>query len=120
MTYVLLVLVGVLAGGLAGAFGVGGGIIIVPALVAWFGFSQKMATGTSLALMLPPIGIAAVMEYYRTKNINLLAAGLIIIGFLCGSYFSAKIAVMLPEVWLKRGFGLLLVIMGLRNLFFTK
>lgn len=95
----------------------GGGIIIVPALVSLFGFSQKMATGTSLALMLPPIGIAAVMEYYRSKNINVLAAGLIIIGFMIGSYLSAKIAVMLPEVWLKRGFGLLLIIIGIKNLF---
>ncbi len=116
MTNILLILVGVCAGGLAGAFGVGGGIIIVPALVAWFGFSQKMATGTSLALMLPPIGIAAVMEYYRSKNINVLAAGLIIIGFVLGSYLSAKIAVMLPEIWLKRGFGLLLIVMGIKNL----
>ena len=117
MTSVLLVLLGVCAGGLAGAFGVGGGIIIVPVLVSLFGFSQKMATGTSLALMLPPIGIAAVMEYYRSKNINVLAAGLIIIGFMIGSYLSAKIAVLLPDVWLKRGFGMLLIIMGIKNLF---
>ncbi|MHB1459774.1 MAG: sulfite exporter TauE/SafE family protein [Armatimonadota bacterium] len=116
MTYVLLVVLGLCAGGLAGAFGVGGGIIIVPALVALFGFSQKMATGTSLALMLPPIGIAAVVEYYRSKNINVLAAGLIIIGFVLGSYLSAKIAVMLPEVWLKRGFGVLLIVMGIKSL----
>lgn len=117
MTSILLVLLGVMAGSLAGAFGVGGGIIIVPALVAWFGFSQKLATGTSLALMLPPIGIAAVMEYYRSKNINVLAAGLIIIGFLVGSYLSAKVAVLLPDVWLKRGFGVLLILMGIKNLF---
>jgi len=71
--WVVLVIIGTLGGVSAGLFGIGGGIVIVPALIYWAGYSQHVATGTSLAVLLPPIGLAAVIEYYRHGNIDVRA-----------------------------------------------
>ena len=68
--WLTFVAIGLLGGLAAGIFGIGGGIVIVPALVYWAGFSQHMATGTTLAVLLPPIGLAAAFEYYRKRSIN--------------------------------------------------
>lgn len=89
-------LIGVLAGVASGLFGVGGGIVLVPALIYWAGFNQHLATGTSLAVLLPPIGLAATLEYYRYGNVDvhaaiLLAAGLFL-GAWVGAYFANKMA----------------------------
>ena len=72
--WVILVIIGNLGGILAGLFGIGGGIIIVPALIYWAGFSQHMATGTTIAVLLPPIGLAADFEYYRHGNVDIWVA----------------------------------------------
>src|SRR5882672_10708279 len=85
-------IVGLLAGVAAGMFGVGGGIVIVPALVYWAGFTQHAATGTSLAVLLPPIGLAATLEYYRHDNVNFQAAVCIAITMFAGSYVGAFFA----------------------------
>jgi len=74
-SWLLFVLIGTLGGVASGLFGVGGGIVIVPALIYWAGFSQHMATGTSLAVLLPPIGLAAVFEYYRHGNVDVRGGG---------------------------------------------
>lgn len=107
-----LAILGVVTGGLSGMFGFGGGILVLPALVFLCGFSQKIATGTTLAMLLPPIGILAFMEYYKNNLVNIPAAVILISGFLAGSIIGAKYAVAMNEIALKRGFGILLVTIG--------
>ncbi|GAB4371091.1 MAG: sulfite exporter TauE/SafE family protein [Deltaproteobacteria bacterium] len=105
-------LVGTFTGAVSGMFGIGGGVFVIPAMVYLFGFSQKMATGTSLGMLLPPIGILAFLEFYRAGQVNVAAALLLIIGFVAGSYLSASYTVSLPDLLLKRAFGGLLIVMG--------
>jgi hypothetical protein len=92
----VFVIIGILSGISAGFFGIGGGIVIVPALIYWAGFSQHMATGTSLAVLLPPIGLAAAFEYYRHGNVDvraaLILAATMFIGTWVGAYFANHIA----------------------------
>ncbi len=107
------IILGVIVGFLSGMFGIGGGILITPALVFMFGFTQKMATGTTLALMLPPIGILAFVEYYKNGMVNLWAAVFIICGFLAGSSGGAKLVMKLDELTVKRSFGIMLISIGL-------
>ena len=115
MTNILLyVAIGVAAGILSGLLGLGGGIIIVPALVFLFGFSQHLAQGTTLALMVPPIGILAAWTYYRHGDVNLTAAAFICVGFVLGSLFGAKLGEALPELVLRRLFGFVFLAVSLR------
>ncbi len=111
-SFLWFLLVGAFTGAVSGVFGIGGGVFVIPAMVYLFGFSQKMATGTSLMMLLPPIGIAAFYQYYRAGHVSVPAALLLIAGFLAGSYLSAGYAVTLPDVVLKRMFGGLLIVMG--------
>lgn len=108
----VLVLVGVGAGITAGLFGVGGGIVIVPALVYLLGFTQHKATGTSLAVLLPPVGLGAVVEYYRHGAVDVKAAALIAAGLFAGGLAGAYLANRLPGPWLRLLFGLFTVGMG--------
>ncbi|MCX6350892.1 MAG: TSUP family transporter [Bacteroidetes bacterium] len=87
---IILVIVGIFSGILSALVGVGGGIVIVPSLIYFLHFSQKQAQGTSLALILLPVGFLAVWEYYKQGNVNFMAVGFIALGFMVGSYFSAK------------------------------
>ncbi len=112
MTFLLLAVMGLVAGGLSGAFGIGGGVLIVPALVYGLGYSQKLATGTSLAVLLPPIGIAAVFEYYRSGSVDLKAAAIIALTMVFGSWISARWAVKASSETLKLAFGVFLVLLG--------
>ena len=115
MTHVLLlVLLGLVAGALSGLIGIGGGIIIVPALVLLFGFSQITAQGTALATLIPPVGLLAAYAYYREGAIDLHAAIWIAAGFLIGGFFGAKIATAIPVNLLTKGFALLLVFIALK------
>lgn len=118
MNWLLLLLVGLAGGCLSGLLGIGGGLIMVPALVMGFGFSQHMAQGTSLALFAVPIGLLAAITYYRHGHVNLPAAGLICLGFLAGSVLGSRLAVMLPELVLRRVFGMFLLVMSVRLIFF--
>lgn len=111
-----LLALGLAAGVLAGMAGVGGGIIIVPALVFLFGFTQHMAQGTSLAVLVPPIGILAAIEYYKRGDVNLKAAILIAAGLVLGAVVGAKIAVGLPQATLKKIFGVVLLLASMRYL----
>ncbi len=113
-----LILLGGVAGVTSGLVGIGGGIIIVPALVLLFGFSQHLAQGTTLALMVPPLGAMAVWAYYRQGYVDIRSAALICLGFLAGSILGADLALHLPSENLTRIFGALLVTIGLKMLLF--
>ena len=115
-----LLVVGMLAGVLSSMVGIGGGLVIVPSLVIFFAMSQKVAQGTSLAMLLPPIGILAVANYYKAGFIDLKVAGVLCLAFLVGSYFGSKVALNLPETTLKRIFGVFLAVLAVKYLFFYK
>jgi len=110
----LLVLLGLAAGTLSGLVGIGGGIIIIPALVLLFGLTQHQAQGTTLALLIPPIGILAAWTYYKQGFVDIRIALFIILGFVAGSYFGAKIATRLNEATLERVFGVVLLLIALK------
>ncbi len=100
--------------------GIGGGVVIVPALVITFAISQKMAQGTSLVMLLPPIGILAVINYYKAGYVDFKVAGILCIAFILGSYVGSKMALNLPETTLKRIFGVFLMVLAVKYLFFSK
>ena len=115
-----MIIVGVLAGMLSGLVGLGGGVIIVPALVFFLGFSQHQATGTSLGILLLPAGIFAVMNYYKKGYIDIRVVLLIFTGFLLGGYLGSKISLNIPEGTLKKVFAVILVLIAGKVLFFDK
>jgi uncharacterized protein len=119
-TIVLLIIVGVAAGMLSGLVGLGGGVIIVPALVFLLGFSQYEATGTSLGILLLPAGIFAVMNYYKKGYIDIKVVLLIFTGFLIGGYLGSKISLSLPQATLKKIFAIVLILIAGKVLFFDK
>ena len=117
MTQVLLfLLIGVVSGGLFSLIGTGSGLLIIPALVFLAHFSQKMAVGTSITLLLPPIGFFAALEYWRHGNVNWRAAGLIFVGFVVSSFFVARYANDFSTATLERLFGLAAILIGLKML----
>ncbi|HEX2956315.1 MAG TPA: sulfite exporter TauE/SafE family protein [Chitinispirillaceae bacterium] len=113
------IVIGILAGGLSGIFGIGGGILVVPALVYIAGYSQLAATGTSLAVLLPPIGLAAAMEYYRKGYVNIPAAITIALALMLSSWISAKFTVKLNPTLVKVAFGVFLVVIGMYTILQT-
>ncbi len=114
MQTVLFILTGITAGTFSGLLGVGGGIIIVPALVYIFKFSQHAAQGTTLALMVPPIGILGAYVYYRLGYVNVKAAFFICLGFFLGGFLGAKLAGRIPDETLRKLFGAVLMVVALR------
>ncbi|HTB53599.1 MAG TPA: sulfite exporter TauE/SafE family protein [Ferruginibacter sp.] len=118
--WILLILIGIASGMLSGLVGVGGGLIIVPALIIFLGFSQKMAQGTSLGILLLPVGILGVMEYYKHGYIDIKVALIISVGFLAGGFFGSKIALVLPQDIVKKIFAVFIIIIGIKMLFFDK
>ena len=106
------VLLGVAAGVLSGLIGIGGGVLIVPALVLLFGMPQHQAQGTTLALLVPPIGIFAAWTYYKQGYVDLRIAGLLCVGFILGSVFGAKLAVSLSNKVLRKCFGSALLLIA--------
>ena len=119
-TIVLLIVVGLLAGILSGLVGLGGGVIIVPALVFLLGFSQHQATGTSLGILLLPAGIFAVINYYQKGFIDVKVVLLIFVGFLVGGWLGSKISLSINETMLKKIFAVVLVLIAGKVLFFDK
>jgi uncharacterized membrane protein YfcA len=113
----LLIVIGIITGFTAGMLGIGGAIIMIPALVFLLGLSQQTAQGTSLAVMLPPIGILAAYNYYKAGNVNLKFALILAATFLIGSYFGSKLAINISQPVLKKIFGLLLLLVAARMLF---
>ena len=113
----LYILLGILSGFLSGLIGIGGGTIIVPVLVIIFGLSQKMAQGTTLALLVPPIGILAAWTYYKQGYVDFPIAGLICIGFIFGGLIGAKLATNISNQTLERIFGIALLIISIKMIF---
>lgn len=105
---ITLLLIGLVAGMLSGFVGVGGGVIIVPALVYILGLTQHQAQGTSLLIMLPPVGILAVMNYYKAGNINWMYGLIIATAFILGGYFGSKLSLKLSPGLVKLSFGILM------------
>jgi uncharacterized membrane protein YfcA len=109
---VLYLILGLFAGIFSGFVGLGGGVIIVPALVFLFGMTQHQAQGTTLALLVPPIGILAAYEYYKHGFVDLKVAGLICLGFVLGGLIGARFATGIPDAMLKKIFGAVLILIG--------
>ena len=119
-TLVLILIIGLVAGILSGLVGIGGGIIIVPALVYILGFDQHQAQGTSLGILLLPAGIFAVINYYKKGYIDLKIVLLLFLGFLIGGFLGSKISLRLADSTVKKIFALLLVVVAGKMLFFDK
>jgi uncharacterized protein len=113
---ILLVLTGIVAGIAAGFFGIGGGVVVIPLLIYVFGMSQHEAQGTSLAFLLAPIGILAFINYYKAGHVNINYAIILAITFIIGAYFGSKWAIKLPTDILKKGFAVLIILMGIKML----
>jgi uncharacterized protein len=105
---------GLAAGVLSGLLGIGGAVLIIPALVYWFKYSQHQAQGTSLATLLLPIGFLAAWRYYQAGHVNITAALVMAAAFLIGGLFGAQIAERLSAIWLQRMFGVLLLAIAAR------
>jgi uncharacterized membrane protein YfcA len=112
--YLLVAVTGLAAGLLSGLFGIGGGTLIIPAMVFILGFSQQKAQGTSLAALLLPVGILGVIRYWRAGDVDWIAGLILAGGLVIGAYFGAGWAIKLNEVWLKRAFGIFFILLGIR------
>jgi uncharacterized membrane protein YfcA len=112
----ILIVIGIITGFMAGMLGIGGAIIMIPALVFLLGISQQTAQGTSLAVMLPPIGILAAYNYYKAGQVNIKFALILAAFFLVGSYFGSKLALDIPQAILKKIFGVLLLLVAAKML----
>lgn len=119
-TILLLLIVGLVAGILSGLVGVGGGIIMVPAMVLFLGFTQKQAQGTSLGIMLLPVGILAVIQYYKQGYINFNYVFIISAAFVVGGFLGSKLALNLSDDKMKKVFAVVLMLVSLKMLFFDK
>ncbi len=115
-TIIGLLVLGLIAGLMSSMVGIGGGVLIVPCLVFMFAMSQKVAQGTSLAMLLPPIGILGVMQYYKSGYVDFKVAIILCVAFIDGSYFGSLVAVKLPDALLKRIFGGFLMLVALKYL----
>ena len=113
----ILVSIGIVSGIASGIFGIGGGVLIVPGLIYLVGFSQHRATGTSLAVLLPPIGLAATIEYYRYGNVDLRAAVIIAATMFAGGWVGAVWANRLSGPYLRLAFGLFIIALGISLVF---
>ena len=112
----ILIVIGIITGFMAGMLGIGGAIIMIPALVFLLGISQQTAQGTSLAVMLPPIGLLAAYNYYKAGQVNIKFALILAAFFLVGSYFGSKLALNIPQAMLKKIFGVLLLLVAAKML----
>jgi uncharacterized membrane protein YfcA len=113
----LFLLLGLITGILSGLLGIGGAIIIIPSLVLVFSMSQHMAQGTTLALMVPPIGLLAAWTYYKAGHVDFKVAALICLGFFVGGFIGAKFVTDIPDLPLRRIFGIVLLLAALKMIF---
>ena len=116
-TVILLIIIGLLAGLLSGLVGVGGGILIIPLLVIFLGFTQHQAQGTALFAMLPPIGILAAINYYKEGFVKWEYAAFIALAFVVGGYFGSKLSISLPDMIVRRVFAFIMLIAAIKILF---
>jgi len=118
MPYILYILVGLVAGGFGGALGLGGGAIMVPAMVYLFGLTQHQAQGTALAVMMVPVFVLAVWRYYQAGNVNVQMALFIAMGFVIGAFIGAHLIQGVPAPMVKRMFGIFMILLGIKMVFF--
>lgn len=116
----LIALIGIAAGLLGGMLGLGGAIIIIPGLVMLLGYSQQMAQGTALMMMVLPVGALAAFQYYQNGYVDLKAALIMAAFFFIGGYFGARLAIHIPQDILKKAFAIMLVLIAVKILFFDK
>lgn len=109
----LAILVGLIGGALSGLTGLGGGFIMVPLLIYLFGMSQHAAQGTSLAVLLPPLGLLAFMQYYKNGHVDVGVAVLVALGFFFGGYAGGALAQVIPGPMLRKGFAVVLVLIAI-------
>ncbi|MCM8757672.1 MAG: sulfite exporter TauE/SafE family protein [Candidatus Omnitrophica bacterium] len=114
MIYISYIILGLVAGIFSGCFGIGGGTILIPALVYLFGLTQHQAQGTTLAIMIPPIGLLAALRYYYSGNVKLTIAGFICLGFLFGGFLGAHLIQNLADRTLKQLFGIYLLFISIK------
>jgi uncharacterized membrane protein YfcA len=119
-TYSVLLAIGLVAGVLGGMFGIGGGLLMVPALILIMKMGQLDAFGTSLAALVPPAGLLGAIEYYRNGNTNIRYALLLSAGLLVGAYLGARIVISLPPATARRAYGVFLLVVAVRSLVFGK
>jgi uncharacterized membrane protein YfcA len=112
----ILIVIGIFTGFMSGMLGIGGAIIMIPALILFLGLTQQTAQGTSLAVMLPPIGILAAYNYYKAGQVNIWFAVVLAVFFLLGSWFGSKLALNIPQNLLKKIFGILLLMVAAKML----
>lgn len=117
VTIILLIIIGLAAGLLSGFAGVGGGVIIIPALIMLLGMTQFEAQGTSLAMMIPPIGIMAAYNYYKDGYINWKYAAVLAVFFVIGGYFGSKMALQISQSVVKKFFAIFIVLIGIKMFF---
>jgi uncharacterized membrane protein YfcA len=111
-SFFVLAAIGAVAGLLSGLFGIGGGVVIVPALIYFAGFDQHKATGTSLAVLLPPVGIGAALEYYRHGGVDIRAAAIVAVSLFAAGWLSAIFANRLSGSYLRLAFGVFVIGLG--------
>jgi uncharacterized membrane protein YfcA len=116
MQVLVYLAIGLLGGVFAGMFGIGGGLIIVPALIFLMGFQELQATGTSLAALIPPVGLLGAIEYWRNGYIEFKVALVIAVGLAVGAYFGARIIIGLPPMVIRRIYGVFLLVVSARML----
>ena len=114
---IILIVIGIFSGILAGVFGIGGAIIVIPALVFILGLSQHMAQGTSLAFMLPPVGILATWNYWKAGHVDWKIALILSITFVVGAYFGSQLSINISDRILRKVFGILLIVMAMKMIF---
>lgn len=119
-TIILLLLIGLAAGMLSGLVGVGGGIIIVPALMYFLKFDQHEAQGTSLGLLLLPVGIFAVVNYHKKGYLDVKVVAIMCVAFVIGAYFGSKLSLAISQEKLKKVFAILLLFVAIKMLFLDK
>lgn len=112
--FIALIFIGLIAGIFGGMFGLGGGVIVIPALVMFMGFTQHQAQGTNLAFMLAPIGLLAVVNYYKEGYVNFKYAIILALAFFVGAYLGSLWSVQIPDNILKRVFGGVVILIGLK------
>ena len=114
-----MIALGIFAGVLSGLFGIGGGLIIVPALIGIFHYPAKLATAASLGALLLPVGLPGVVVYYNAGQLDILTAAIVAFGIVIGSIFGARIAINLPNKVVKQYFGAFLVLVAIDFIFFS-
>ena len=114
MEYLGYIALGLVGGAVSGSLGIGGAVVLVPALVYIFGFEQHTAQGTTLAMMIPPIGLLAMLEYYKAGQVNLKVAAIMAVGMFIGGYFGASLVAHIPAITLRKMFGVLLLGVGVK------